>query len=208
MLVRYQAALMPVRGRDYSQRSRPTQRLAPMLAQEIAQLHQFALEFQQCRSAVRFPCAFLGAFLASDGDRVGCWSDRPRNWRIAAQGALSQQLLDTLDRVALVVEALTDTAKQRDVVGTIISATTRSFEWSYLGKARFPKAQDMLRNLKILSYFADCSKGFGGFCLPAHRPFRNHRERRLRGRRRIEQVGHFQTARSLLDCGLLSAKLI
>src|SRR3546814_4559716 len=59
------------------------------------------------------------------------------------------QLLDALDRIAFAVEQRVDPAHQRDIAGAVIAPLAGALERPQLGKARFPIAQDVLRQPRL-----------------------------------------------------------
>lgn len=81
----------------------------------------------------------------------------------SARAALFQQLLHPFDRVTVTIKQPPDTPQQTDIIGAVIAPPARPFQRFDLGKLAFPKAQDMLRNVKFFSYLAYRAKGVGGF---------------------------------------------
>lgn len=82
----------------------------------------------------------------SDGDRRSLR-------RIAAVGR--EQLLDPANRIAIVVEKPVDAMGKRHVCRAIVTAIAGPLERLQLRKACFPIAKDMLRNVEVVSEFAD-----------------------------------------------------
>jgi hypothetical protein len=67
----------------------------------------------------------------------------------------AQQTLHTLDRIALIVEQMTNALEQLDIDWTIIAATAATLHRLDLCKARFPETQHMLGKIEILRNFTD-----------------------------------------------------
>ena len=66
---------------------------------------------------------------------------------------LLEDPLDPLDRVAFIIEEMTNAAQQVDVIGAVVTASTAAFHRLDLREARFPKSQHMLRKIEVLSNF-------------------------------------------------------
>ena len=90
------------------------------------------------------------------GDRRG----RGGRGRPAPVAPLRQQLLDSADRIALVAQQTMDAARQRHVVGAIITSVPGPLQRLELGKARLPIAQDVLRQAKLGGKLADRPEGW------------------------------------------------
>src|SRR3546814_12573130 len=72
------------------------------------------------------------------------------------------QLLDALDRIAFAVEQRVDPAHQRDIAGAVIAPLAGALERPQLGKARFPIAQDVLRQPRLARHLPDrAERGVG-----------------------------------------------
>jgi hypothetical protein len=66
--------------------------------------------------------------------------------------------LHTLDGVAIGIKQMADTTEQIHVLRPVITSPPAPFQRLYLGEFAFPKAQNMLRHLKIRRDFADGAK--------------------------------------------------
>src|SRR3546814_14625915 len=76
----------------------------------------------------------------------------PRSTRtdtLFPSATLFRSLLDALDRIAVAVEQRVDPAHQRDIAGAVIAPLAGALERPQLGKARFPIAQDVLRQPRL-----------------------------------------------------------
>jgi hypothetical protein len=77
-----------------------------------------------------------------------------------ADALLPQKALDTANGVTLAIEQKANSTQQIDVFGPIIAPPTASLHWFDLREATFPKPQDMLRHIEVVSDLADGAKGF------------------------------------------------
>ena len=68
---------------------------------------------------------------------------------------VAQQLLHAADGIAFLVEQAVDAPRELDVGGPVIAAVAGALHRPQLREARFPIAQDMLGDAKLLRQFAD-----------------------------------------------------
>src|SRR5690606_40970424 len=85
-------------------------------------------------------CIDRGAITAADGDQ-----------KLIA--VLAQKLLHALDRITLIVEHVAYALDKIHVLRPVIATSATALHRLDLRKARFPKAQHMLWQIEILSYF-------------------------------------------------------
>ena len=98
----------------------------------------------------------LGGKVASSGsDRRHC--SRRSFFRFARSAR--EQLLDSADGIAVLVEKAVDAVRQRNVSRTVVATITGALEWAKLRETRFPIAEDVLRNAQILGELADGPEG-------------------------------------------------
>ena len=98
------------------------------------------------------------------GAGAGCNGHNLLNGRRAcaadeARAALFQNLLHALDGVAIAIQKPANTPQQSHIIGPVIAPGACPLQGFYLGEFAFPKAQDMLGNIKFLSHLAYCAKG-------------------------------------------------
>ena len=75
----------------------------------------------------------------------------------------SEQLLDSADRIAVLVEQPVDPVGERDVGGTVITAIAGALKRPQLWEASLPVAQYMLRDTEVAGELADGSESLVAF---------------------------------------------
>src|SRR5689334_22318740 len=80
-----------------------------------------------------------------------------------------QQLLDTTDGVAFVVQQPVDRPRELDVCWAIVAAVARTLQRAQLRELRLPIAQDVLSNAELGRELADGPEG-GRVLLPRRHP--------------------------------------
>src|SRR5690625_1389272 len=73
--------------------------------------------------------------------------------------AFFQQLLNPLDGVAVAVEQIANAAQQFDVLGTVVPPPAAALERLDLRKLRFPKAQNVLRDIQLPGNLTNRAEG-------------------------------------------------
>src|SRR3978361_1181204 len=97
---------------------------------------------------------------------------RRRGGNIVGQlpAAFPQQPLDALDRLALCIKQIRDSPQQHDIIRSVISPATAPLQRPDLRKLRLPEPQNMLRDMKIVSYLTDCAESIRSLLRPRPQP--------------------------------------
>jgi hypothetical protein len=78
--------------------------------------------------------------------------------RFIPQHTFTEQLLNSTDRVALLMKVLSDPPQQIDILRPVVTAATAALERFHLGELCFPEPQHMRRLIELLRDFARGAK--------------------------------------------------
>ena len=105
------------------------------------------------RGGLRLRARLLGLLALRDRLDSGEIAAADRHQELVA--VIAQQLLHALDGIALVVEHVADAFDQLDILRPVVAPATAAFQRLDLGEAGLPETQHMLRQIEIVSDFAD-----------------------------------------------------
>ena len=137
-------------------------RRAGTIALGLTSLTRFMLNRQFLRSSARYrlsptlPSGALGVgALRLNGTQTCCGRFD------LIDALLAQDLLNALDRVAVGVQQRANAPQQLHVLRAIVAPAAAPLHRPDLRKPAFPEPQDVLRNAKLASNFANRAKRFG-----------------------------------------------
>ena len=76
-----------------------------------------------------------------------------------ARSLFTQDALNPADGIALAIKQVANAAQQVDVIRPVIASAAAALERLDLGETTFPKSQDVLRDLEVVSDLADGAEG-------------------------------------------------
>jgi hypothetical protein len=184
MLMRYQAALRSDRGgsADMIDHSHPPRAMQPaaVAGSPCKQLVKQCPNFEELTSHVFQRRLQLFPRRTPTGRDLGRSShlierEKLRPWlriqrrRCVAQPTFTEQLLNSADRVPLLIEVLSDPPQQIDILRPVVTAATATLERFQLGELCFPEPQHMRRQIELLRDFARGAKRCARFYGAARR---------------------------------------